>query len=61
MKKSLILIVLGALLAGCAYFSSGDHGGPYGQGLQRGTSEASTGADAGMKNGITGSEWAPPP
>ena len=62
MKKSLFVILLAGLLAGCASPSEGTRGsGPYGEGLQEGTSGVSTGADAGMDKGITGSEWAPPP
>ena len=61
MKKSLILIILAALLGGCASRSDGSRGGPYGEGMQEGTSEVSTGADAGLDKGITGSQWAPPP
>ena len=61
MKKSLIVMVLAAFLAGCASPSDGNPRGPYGEGLQEGTIGVSTGADAGMDKGITGSEWAPPP
>ncbi len=61
MRKSLNLILLAGLLTGCAYFSDEDHGAPYGEGLQSGTTDVSTGADVGMGHGITGSEWAPPP
>jgi hypothetical protein len=61
MKKLLIVIVLAGLLAGCASFSDGNPKGAYGEGLQEGTTGVSTGADAGMDKGVTGSEWAPPP
>lgn len=61
MKKSLIIIVFAGFLAGCASLSDGTPRGPYGGGLQQGTTEVSTGADVGVDRGITGSEWAPPP
>ena len=61
MKNSMIVILLAGLLAVCASRSDGNRGGPYGEGLQEGTSEVSTGADAGMDKGVTGSQWAPPP
>jgi hypothetical protein len=61
MKKSLIVIVLAGFLAGCASSSDGDPKRAYREGLQEGTIGVSTGADAGMDKGVTGSEWAPPP
>ncbi|MGA2660801.1 MAG: hypothetical protein ABSH34_25230 [Verrucomicrobiota bacterium] len=61
MKKSLIVIVLAGFLAGCASSSDGNPKRAYGEGLQEGTTGVSTGADAGMAKGVTGSEWAPPP
>jgi hypothetical protein len=57
----LIVIVLAGFLAGCASSSDGNPKRAYGEGLQEGTTGVSTGADAGMAKGVTGSEWAPPP
>jgi hypothetical protein len=61
MKKSLIIIAVVGFLAGCASLSDGTPKGAHSEGLQEGTTGVSTGADAGMDRGVTGSEWAPPP
>lgn len=61
MKKLIILLALAGLVAGCATFNSGDEGAGSGAGQDRGTSGVSTGADAGIGNGVTGSDSTPPP
>ncbi len=61
MKKLFVAIVLAGLVEGCAWLTDGDRGANSGGTTARGTSEVSTGANAGMDRGVTGSESVPPP
>jgi hypothetical protein len=63
MKKVLVVLTMSGLVAGCAALRGGDQGeeNSGGSGIERGTTGVSTGADAGMGNGVTGSDSVPPP